>query len=66
MHLIAPFISLAAWWNLRRVRHATADFRRATYYALRGERALIASGLMPAPITQSGVPAMPKLPYIRR
>lgn len=66
MRLIAPFVSLAAWWSLRQVRHAAADFRRATFYATRAQRALIASGRMPTHLTASGVPAMPKLPSIRR
>jgi hypothetical protein len=65
MHLIAPFISLAAWWNLRLVRRAAADFRRATFYATRAERALVASGRIPKHLTASGVPVMPKLPPYR-
>lgn len=65
MHLIAPFISLAAWWNLRLVRRAAADFRRATFYATRAERALVASGRVPKHLTLSGVPVMARLPLRR-
>ena len=66
MRLMAPFISLAAWWNLRLIRRAGADFRKALFYATRAERGLVASGRMPKHLTASGVPAMPKLPPIRR
>jgi hypothetical protein len=56
--ILAPL----AWWSMRRVRRAAADFRRATFYATRAERTLIAVGLVPLRITESGVPAMPKPP----
>lgn len=62
MRLIAPLISLAAWWSMRHVRRAGADFRRATFYATRAERALVASGHFPQNLTVSGVPVLPKLP----
>ena len=65
MRLILPFISLAAWWSMRHVRRASADFRRATFYATRAERALVAAGRLPWHVTDSGVPVMAKLPLRR-
>ncbi len=66
MRVILPFITLAAWWSMRYVRRSSADFRRATFYATRAERALVASGRLPKHLTASCVPAMPKLPPNRR
>ncbi|MCJ2070592.1 hypothetical protein MKK75_17625 [Methylobacterium sp. J-030] len=57
MHLISPFIIAVAWWQMRRTHRATADVRRANYYATRALRTLIAVGKGPIPFTASGVPA---------
>lgn len=62
MRLIHPFIIAVAWWQTRRVRRATHDMRRASYYATRALRTLIAVGRGPIPRTASGVPAMPPMP----
>lgn len=66
MHLIRPFILAVAWWQTRRVRRATADMRRANYYATRALRTLIAVGKGSIPITASGVPAIPPMPVLYR
>jgi hypothetical protein len=66
MSLIRPFIIAVAWWQMRRVRRATADMRRANYYATRALRTLIAVGKGPIPLTASGVPAMPPMPVLCR
>lgn len=62
MRLISPFLVAVAWWQMRRVRRATHDLRRANYYATRSLRTLIAVGRGPIPRTASGVPAMPPMP----
>jgi len=66
MRLIHPFIIAVAWWQMRRTRRATADMRRANFYATRALRTLIAVGKGPIPVTISGVPAMPPLPALCR
>ncbi|MCJ2142153.1 hypothetical protein [Methylobacterium sp. E-066] len=66
MRLISPFILAVAWWQMRRVRRATYDMRRANYYATRSLRTLMAIGSGPMPRTVSGVPAIPPMPVLCR
>lgn len=46
-----------AWWAMRRVRRATRDLRRANFYSARALQVLA------PPVTRSGVPAVPRLPF---
>ena len=71
MRLISPFIVAVAWWQMRRVRRASDDMRRAReglrqadYLATRALRTLIAVGQGPIPRTLSGVPAIPPMPVL--
>lgn len=71
MCLISPFIIAVAWWQMRRVRRAGDDIRRARqglrqadYLATRALRTLIAIGRGPIPRTLSGVPAIPLMPVL--
>ena len=71
MRLISPFITAVAWGQMRRVRRAGDDMRRAReglrqadYLATRALRALIAVGRGPIPRTLSGVPAIPPMPVL--
>ena len=65
MRLIRGIIITAAWWQMRRVRRATHDMRRANYYGTRALRTLIAVGRGQIPRTASGVPAMPPMPSLK-
>jgi hypothetical protein len=69
MRLIRLIILAVAWWQMRRVRRAGNDMRRAReglrradYLAIRAMRTLVAVGSGPIPFTASGVPAMPPMP----
>ena len=73
MRLISPIIVAVAWWQMRRVRRAGDDMRRAReglrqadYLATRALRTLIAVGQGPIPRTLSGVPAIPPMPVLCR
>ena len=73
MRLISLIIAPAAWWQMRRVRRAGDDMRRAReglrqadYLATRALRTLLAVGQGPIPRTLSGVPAIPPMPVLCR
>jgi hypothetical protein len=73
MRLIGAIISAVSWWQMRRVRRAGDDMRRAReglrqadYLATRALRTLIAVGRGPIPRTLSGVPAIPPMPVLCR
>jgi len=71
MRLISPFIVAVAYWQMRRVRRAGDDMRRARKglrqaddLATRALRTLVAVGQGPIPRTLSGVPASPPMPVL--
>lgn len=71
MRVISPFIIAVAWRQMRWVRRAGDDMRRAReglhqadYLATRALRTVIAIGRGPIPRTLSGVPAIPPMPVL--